>query len=295
MHACEVAIIGAGPAGITAAVQLQRYGIEPVIFEQDIPGGLLREAHLVENYPGFPGGIPGKRLAALFFEQAIASGIAIRHERVTNLDYADGIFQIETENGSMGATVAVIASGTRPRKLEDTVVHAGAEDKIHSSVLPLLAAHDQTIAIVGVGDAAFDYALRLSERNTVVILNRGEETKCLPLLRKRAEEAGKITRRDCTRIETISPDGGGLTLMGQERGRTCSLSVDRLLLAIGREPCLGFLGENLSRHQMSLLSKNRLHIIGDAANGIYRQTAIAAGDGMRAAMKIYRYIKGDAI
>jgi len=295
MQACEVGIIGAGPAGITAAVQLRRYGIDPVVFEQETPGGLLREAYLVENYPGFPDGIPGERLAARIVEQAIASGVAIRREQVTNLEYTDGIFRIETENGSMKAAVAVVASGTRPKKLEGTVVRAGAEDKIHSSVLPLLAAHDQTIAIVGAGDAAFDYALRLSRRNSVIILNRGGETKCLPLLRNRADETGRITRRDGIRIEAIAPESGGLVLECRERGVTRSLSVDRLLLAIGREPCLDLLGENLHHYYDSLQSEHRLYIIGDAANGIYRQTAIAAGDGVRAAMMIHRYLRGDDI
>jgi thioredoxin reductase len=56
----EVAIIGAGPAGIAAAIQLKRFNIEPIVFEQDEIGGLLRNAHLVENYPGFPAGIAGR-------------------------------------------------------------------------------------------------------------------------------------------------------------------------------------------------------------------------------------------
>ncbi|MDP8228420.1 MAG: NAD(P)/FAD-dependent oxidoreductase, partial [Candidatus Electryoneaceae bacterium] len=65
MNHHNVAIIGAGPAGIAAVIQLQRYGVDPVILEKDAVGGLLRSANLIENYPGFPNGISGPRLVQL--------------------------------------------------------------------------------------------------------------------------------------------------------------------------------------------------------------------------------------
>ena len=78
----SVAIIGAGPAGLSTALQLKRQGIKAVLFERDKVGGLLRNANLVENYPGFPGGLSGPKLVSLFEQQAWEAGVSITSAEV---------------------------------------------------------------------------------------------------------------------------------------------------------------------------------------------------------------------
>ncbi|MCC7565312.1 MAG: NAD(P)/FAD-dependent oxidoreductase [Methanomicrobiaceae archaeon] len=286
MRTAEACIIGAGPAGIAAAVQLARYGIEAILYERDAAGGLLREANLVENYPGFPGGIPGSTLAALFAGQLAAAGVEIRHENVTKLEYTEGTFRIATERGEAQASSAVVASGTRPRRLEAPAVPDAAAGYVWYSVLPLLRARGMHVAVIGAGDSAFDHALRLAPANTLTILNRSRRAACLPLLRKRAEATGRIVCRDGIRVEAIECDGEGLLLCCRDGEGACGIAADCLLVAIGREPCLDFLGSNLRLHRKDLVREGKLQIIGDAGNGIFRQAAIAAGDGVRAAMEI---------
>jgi len=88
----DVAIIGAGPVGIAAAIQLKRYDIEFMIFEKGKIGGLLRNANLVENYLGFPRGIRGRELVELFKEQLKNAGVKVQFEMVRELDYGGVAF-----------------------------------------------------------------------------------------------------------------------------------------------------------------------------------------------------------
>ena len=81
MSAERVLIVGGGPAGMMTAIQLKRFGLDPVLFEANRMGGLLWNANLVENYPGFPGGIPGPQLVARFVRQFEDLGLVPIRER----------------------------------------------------------------------------------------------------------------------------------------------------------------------------------------------------------------------
>ena len=186
-------IIGAGPAGISTAIQLKRYGVEPTLLEKKEIGGLLKNANLVENYPGFPSGVPGPELVKLFKKQLENIQIKVHFEKVLELDYKNGLFSIKTNQKKITCRIIVIASGTKPRKLSYPDLPAKIENHIFYEIYPLTQVENKKIAIIGAGDAAFDYALNLSKQNKVTILNRGEEVKCLPLLWKRAMETKNIS------------------------------------------------------------------------------------------------------
>ena len=105
-----VIIIGAGPAGLATALQLKRYGITARLLERDAIGGLLRNANLVENYPGFPKGISGLALVRLFEKQASVAAVDVTHEAVTELAYESDCFQVKTAAHSYHSPIVVIAS-----------------------------------------------------------------------------------------------------------------------------------------------------------------------------------------
>jgi thioredoxin reductase len=114
MAAEDVIVIGAGPAGIAAAIQLRRQGIDPVVFEKDAIGGLLRNANLVENYPGFPGGITGIDLVALLKKQLTEYSVRVITEDVTNLDYDGEFFVAKTANQGYHSRIMLIALQPEP-------------------------------------------------------------------------------------------------------------------------------------------------------------------------------------
>jgi thioredoxin reductase len=292
METHEVLIIGAGPAGLATAIQLKRYGIAPLIFERDQIGGLLWNANLVENYPGFPAGITGPRLVRLFEQQARRLSIQVLFEEVLELSFGGGLFQVTTARHVYHSRVAVIASGTKPREVLDLSIPPDLQKRISYEVHPRLGLQGQRIAIIGAGDAAFDYALNLGRENDVIILNRSVQTSCLPLLRERASASPRITYCPNMRVTRIAgTPSGDLKLDCTSFDGVTSIYASYIIIAVGRDPQLDFISSALLEQAEHLHEQGILYIIGDVKNGIYRQTAIAVGEGVLAAMKIHQYLK----
>ncbi len=290
MDGHKVMIIGAGPAGIATAIQLKRYNIEPLILEQNEIGGLLRNAHLVENYPGFPEGISGIALVELFKKQLKNAEVEVSFETVLELDYSDGAFFIKTNTREIEAITVVIATGTKPRKLTNVKIADDIQSRIFYHIYSILDIKKKNIAVIGAGDAAFDYALNLARNNEVVILNRSSQIKCLPLLWERSLKSDSISYLHDMSLEAIKKKGSKalLTCFDNESQEKKEMSVDYVIAAIGREPGLDFLTDTFKKNLETLTKMNKLYMVGDVKNGLYRQTAIAVGNGIRAAMEIYR-------
>ena len=292
MQIRPVAVIGAGPAGFAAAIQLKRYGLETLVLERQRLGGTLHNANLVENYPGFPDGIPGFELVRLFEKHADNLQININYEEVTDLFRFDNYFQLKTAQGDYLTECVVIATGTKPIKFTDVFIDSNANDRVFYEVHSLAAVQDQTIMIAGSGDAAFDYALNLSRRNRVTILIRRNNTKCLPLLMERALRSPDITINYNTTVQAVTEIlGGGLAIdCVTSSGRT-QYTCDLLLGALGRTPNLGFVQQVILDDRSQLERRGLLYLIGDVTSGIYRQTAIAVGQGIQCAMGIYQFFE----
>lgn len=253
---------------------------------------MLRNANLVENYPGFPGGISGRELVRRIEKQLREANLTVAFEEVKLLDFSDGVFEITTAmDRSFCANRVVIASGTAPVLFSSLGIPVSAENRVFYEVYPLRFVHHKKVVVVGAGDAAFDYALNLAGRdNQVSILNRGAAVKCLPLLWERANACPKIRYFPETSVAGVREDapGGSMTVECAVSGRTVMMGAHFVLFAIGREPQLSYLSPRIDRQKQELTSAGRLFFAGDVKNDIYRQTAIAAGDGILSAMKIYQ-------
>jgi len=284
----KIAIIGAGPAGIAAAIQLKRYGLTPMIFEGGDVGGLLKNARLVENYPGFPKGITGPGLVTKLKQHLKRTGFEVVNEKVTELDYSESRFRIYA-GLIFSAEIVIIASGTRPRMPDKPIINEQVRDRVFSEVDPIRNIADKRVIIIGAGDAAFDYALNLAGKNEVIILNRSSRIKALHILQEETAQSPNIKYFEDTSVRKINESGDGcVTVTSEREKRTIEMEADYVIFAVGREPALSFVTDNLKKQMLELQDDRKLYLIGDVKNGIYRQAAIAAGDGVRAAMEIYR-------
>ena len=292
MDSKDVVIIGAGPAGIAAAIQLKRYAFDIVLLEKEEIGGLLRNANLVENYPGFPEGISGINLVDLFKKQLKHTGVTVIFERVIELKYRDEMFLTRTNERTIRSNIAIIAAGTKPKKISFPPVSDEINNRIFYEVYPIHGIKNKKIVIIGAGDAAFDYALNLSQKNKVIILNRSKRAKCIPILMEKCMKSDNITHLSDVSVQEISNVNSEflLTYTCNESQDKIQIEADYMIAAIGREPCFDFLGNEFKKKFENLLNTNRLYMVGDIKNKMYRQTAICVGDGIKAAMKIYNKI-----
>jgi thioredoxin reductase len=257
-------IIGAGPAGVAAAVHMQRAGSDFLLIEKSCVGGLLKNANLVENFPGIVPGMTGIDLAKRFEGHLRRLKIGIAKEEVIHAGKAGNGFAVATAGRKYGCRNLIVAAGTTAKKL----TFSKMEDKrVFYEVYPLRNVEGKRIAVIGGGDAAFDYALNLARRNRVSIIFRGDRPKCLPLLHERARR---------TRAITICP---GQTWPAAD-------AFDLVVAAIGREPNTGFLSPELKNHFLAKSDIRGLYFAGDIKRGINRQAIIAAADGLAAAAAI---------
>ncbi len=279
----EMAVVGGGPAGIAAAIQCQRSGISVTLFEKDRIGGLIKEANLVENYLGFPGGIPGQKLCDRFEEQLRFHNIRTLQEEVMLVDHDGFHFILHTALDTYKAERLVLATGTLPAAAR---LGFGVDNRtVCDNVMTLAHASDLSIAVLGAGDAAYDYALRLAKRNDVTIISRGEP-RCLPLLRERALADDRISFLEGRTVQAVRKLQDGVSLKLKAQSGQEEMLFDRLLIAIGRVPNLTILGPSMEESSESLMNNGLFYMAGDVVNGDRRQVSIAASDGIKVAMSV---------
>ncbi|MEE8575642.1 MAG: NAD(P)/FAD-dependent oxidoreductase [candidate division Zixibacteria bacterium] len=287
MKPFDVAIIGGGPAGIAAAIQLSRSGRTIILFEGERIGGMLSCANLIENYPGFEGGIRGEELAAIFQKQLAEHPVTIVKSWVTSLEYDSTAYTVHSELKTIQSASVIVASGTKAKALINLELPNNGHAMISDTVAPVSNVTNKHIAIIGSGDAAFDYALNLSRKNEVTVFCRTETVTCLPLLSERASSDPSINCVMNSLVQSVKYLKGSKLKLDYSNGRADSeLEVDYLITAIGREARLDFLSERILKQSDQLRASKRYHLIGDATGTECRQTAIAVGQGVKAAMEI---------
>jgi len=287
----QVTIIGAGPAGIAAAVQLKRYGVDFVLIEKNAVGGLLRNAYRIDNYLGFPAGISGNKMVSLMSSHFNQYDIDVNFDRVLVTDYKDDKFFIQCENQLVYSDYLIIATGTEANKDNHIEIDKNAESRIFCEVADVDLTEFHNIAIVGSGDAAFDYAMTLAAENvTVSVFMRGSHSKAINRLQRMVNEKSNIKQISNAVLLNVKFNDK-LKLLFNVCGKLTEFYHDALLFAIGRHANLSFLSDNLLAVANELQESGRLYLIGDVKNNIFRQASISAGDGVLTAMKLYNIIK----
>ncbi len=286
----SVIIVGCGPAGIACAIQLKRSNIDFKIICKKF-GGIVNNANKIEYLLGFPNGISGKSFVALLKQHFKTLSIQFIEDNIQNIskEIEDELFQIKCENGKYYSKFLIIASGTNPKKLR-----LSGETKLWKKNLLNYEISNftyqkniKTIVIVGSGDAAYDYALNLTKYPVKIhILQRSEESKCLSLLQKRAQDNSNITLIKKIKLLSLEEDNNKIRMKVIKRSKEEILNYDYMFVAVGRSPNIKFLSKDLQKVYKKSVKPSHLYIIGDVKNKNYRQISIAMGDGVKCAMEV---------
>lgn len=274
-------MIGAGPAGIAATLQLAKSRHSVVVFEPRRIGGALWNAGFVENYPGFPGGITGRALAELMEEQFWEAGPELRKEPVTHVARSGAGFGVlsgieEVYDG------AVVCTGTLPRRAgfpgEDML---SAERLLRYGIAGLDTWHEPwDTLVIGGGESSMDMALTLAEQGSrVTLLHRSEPRGAASLLASVKAEDSIAMRKGAASGARMHGRKAVISLDGEE------LAFDLVVVAVGRDPLLPEL-KGIDPGD----PPPGLRVAGDARRGRLGQVAMAVGDGVAAAMDVGREV-----
>ena len=231
----DVMIIGTGPAGITAALYGVRLGLNVVVFG-DIPGGNTYMIESLDNYPGFPGGIPGAQFGIHAFQQAQEEGAFFTMTRLHKLTREQGFFKgIDTKKQQYASASAIIATGRIPKRL--SVSNANLKGVHFCSLCdgPLYRGKNATLAVIGGDNAAGQHALTLARiADKVLLVSRRKEFQMDAVLKTRIDMQHNITLHPETEVFAYEGDGAieGIAVKNKETERKL-IEVDGVFLAVG--------------------------------------------------------------
>lgn len=291
----DLLIVGTGPAGLSAAIQGARDGLNITIIGDETPGGLVRAARRLDNLPGYPQGISGIKLAENLLAQIRKFGIEPQKAVVKVITKIDGSFKYETDIDFGLTRTVILATGTRP-----AAFHLPIDDNAKAGIYRDIRAlpknlSGKNIAVIGGGEAALDSALSCADKGGIcVILARGAKIKAPESLLQEAIKAG-IKILTGVQVDHIELKRKSI-LVRYHDFNEYNVIVDHLLICTGREPrteLYDLLCKN-NRKPCTIRTKvSGLFLAGDVIHGNDRFTAIAMGDGQQAARMALSYIKNE--
>ena len=299
----KVAIIGSGPAGLTAAIYAGRANLEPLVIAGNVPMGQLMITSDVENYPGFPDGIQGPELMQKFREQAERFGTTLVEKDATRVDFSQRPFRIWVGDDEYLADAVIVATGASALWLG-----LPSEEEFRGRGVSACATCDgfffrgREIAVVGGGDTALEEATFLTRfADKVTMLVRRDEFRGSRIMQERALNHEKI--EVLWNKEVVEVKGemtvNALTLRDTNTGDTSELPVQGLFIAIGYRPNTDLFADQLTVGEGGYLEIvdgetgsgiEGVFVAGDVHDHHYRQAVTAAGDGCKAAIDAERWL-----
>lgn len=313
----KVAIIGSGPAGLTAAIYAARASLDPLVIEgepsstSDQPGGQLMLTTDVENFPGFPEGIMGPELMGRFREQAERFGAEIVTERVTRVDLSSRPFEVwigdpEAPDPTYRAESVIVSTGAKALMLG-----LDAEQRLLGHGVSTCATcdgfffRDKEIAVVGGGDSAIEEALFLTKfASRVTLIHRREELRASKIMQERAFANDKIRFLWNSVVEEVHGETSveGVTVRDLKTDEVTRLDLNGLFVAIGHQP-----NTELFKGQLEMADSGYIvtgdgartdvdgvFACGDVQDHVYRQAITASGSGCMAAIDAERWLEDQA-
>ena len=301
----DVAIIGSGPAGYTAALYAARANLQPLVFQGFDSGGQLMLTSDVENYPGYKEGVQGPEMMEEFEEQAARFGAEMRPDNVEKVDLSERPFKLwaEGEEEPVLARTVVIATGAQAKWLG-----LESEERLFGKGVSGCATCDafffkgKKVAVVGGGDTAMEEAGVLAKfADEVYLIHRRDEFRSSKIMLDRAKKNEKITFVTDTTVEEILGETTveGVRIKNVKTGEESTLAVDGFFAAIGHSPATGLFVDQLEmdgsgyllQKEHTMTSVPGVFAAGDVSDTRYRQAVTAAADGCRAAIDAERWLE----
>jgi thioredoxin reductase (NADPH) len=322
---CDIAVVGAGPAGLTAALYAASEGLETVLLELDVSGGQAGTSPLIRNYPGFPHGVDGGLLMERTCEQAWLMGAHIVFaQQAVGLDRRGEVRVVRLLDGTeIQARAVVIATGIEWRRLGVPSIEAllGAGVFYGAAVSESRAMRDQNVYVVGAGNSAGQAALHLAKHaRSVTLLVRGDSlAKSMSSYLARAIESTQNVSV-CRNTEVVGGGGGEsleyITIADRGHDTLEEVPAAALFIMIGGEPHTDWLPDEILRDTQGYLITGRdvleqpwahwdyprepltletsmpgVFAAGDARQGSIKRVASAVGEGATVVRLVHEHIR----
>ncbi|MEI7512702.1 MAG: thioredoxin-disulfide reductase [Candidatus Uhrbacteria bacterium] len=299
----NVAIIGSGPAGWTAAIYASRANLQPIVFEGHEPGGQLMTTTEVENFPGFVNGIQGPELMSVMRDQAKRFGVEIVSAMVDTLKQIDGGFEFTSNGQAYQAKTVIVSTGATARRLG-----LENEKRLYGHGVSACATCDgfffrgKNVIIVGGGDSAMEEATFLTRfAEKVYLVHRRDSFRASKIMLERVQANPKIEIILNTEIIDILGEDKvtGVVMKDTVTSETREMVIDGVFAAIGHEPnsslVKGLVDLDEKGYVLTIPGSSRTKIeglfaCGDVQDSHYRQAITAAGSGCMAALDAERFL-----
>ena len=301
----KVVILGAGGAGLTAAIYTARANLEPLVIEGLQPGGQLTTTTEVENFPGFPEGILGPELMDRMHKQAERFGARFEFGNVTAVDFNSKPLKITLEGGDTRETQSVIIATGASAKY----IGLPSEQKLIGRGVSGCATCDGAfyknvpVAVVGGGDTAMEDSTFLTRfASKVYVIHRRDQFRASKIMADRVLSNPKIEVIWNSVVEDVldvsKNEVTAIRLKNVKTGEKRELPVKGFFVAIGHQPNTGFLGGQVHLDDKGyIVARNTktnvpgVFAAGDVQDSVYRQAVTAVGSGCMAALEAQRYLE----
>lgn len=299
----DVVIIGGGPAGMTAGLYASRARLKSLMLEKMIMGGQMMTTTLVENWPGYPGGIEGPELMMRFQEHCVEFGLETGYGTVEKIINNGDTKTLIVDGKEITCKAVIISTGVVARKLgvegEEALVGKGVS---YCATCDGAFFRDVPIAVIGGGDTAVEEALFLTRfASKVYLVHRRDKLRATKILQDRVEANDKIEMAWCSVVDSLESDNSGLTgavLRDMKTGETRTIDIHGMFVAVGVTPTTSFLKDIVELNEDgyiksgedTLTSVPGIYAAGDCRTTVLKQVSTAVGDGAVSAVMAEKYI-----
>ena len=298
----DLVIVGAGPAGLAAALYAGRFKLDTLIFEKISCGGQILLSPSIENYPGFPGGISTFDLVDKMKQQVEETGIRIESADVLGITPANGLFEVKTDSSVLKSKAVIVATGAHSKRLgvkgEDEFLGRGVS-YCGTCDGPLFK--NKEVLVVGGGDRALEDAIFLaSYASKVYLAHRRDQFRASAILVDKAKDNPKIEFILDSVVEEIAGTGKvkEAKLKNNKTGKVSPISCQGVFIFVGIDPNTGFIKGLLNTDEHGFIvidqkmqtSREGIFACGDCAAKSLYQVISACAEGAAAADSAHKYL-----